>query len=97
MIGGDRYRFNEPKRFAINAKDWIFISDKLNCWVKILNEAHKITGVIGADKQGLGPDQFNQSEDAEARGSTLWILNTHNGRITGLVCRTCRRIDKSVG
>jgi hypothetical protein len=50
VIGGDRYRFNEPKCFAINAKDWIFISDKLNCWVKILNEAHKITGVIGADK-----------------------------------------------
>ena len=82
VIGGDRYRFNEPKYFAINENGWIFVSDEFNNQVKILNQVHEIVGIIGTGKKGLGPDQFNQPEGVEVRGNTLWISDTHNGRIT---------------
>jgi len=80
-IGGDGYRFNEPKYFAIDAKGWIIVSDEFNNQIKILNEAHEIVGVIGSGKLGLGPGEFNQPEGVEIRGGMLWVSDTHNGRI----------------
>ena len=82
VIGGERYRFNEPKYFTINAKGWIFVSDEFNNQIKILNEKHEIVGLIGTGKPGLGPNQFNQPEGVEVRGNTLWVSDTHNDRIT---------------
>ncbi len=81
-IGGDRYRFNEPKYFAINNSGWIFVVDEFNNQIKILNKDHEIVGVIGTGKSGLEDNAFNQPEGAEVRGDTLWISDTHNGRIT---------------
>lgn len=81
-IGGERYRFNEPKYFAINGKGAIFVVDELNNQVKILNKEHEIIGIVGSGKLGLGPNEFNRPEGAEIRGDTLWVSDTHNGRIT---------------
>lgn len=80
-IGGDRYRFNEPKYVAINEKGWIFVVDEFNNQIKILNKTFEIIGIIGTGKSGPGPNRFNQPEGAEIRGDTLWISDTHNGRI----------------
>jgi YVTN family beta-propeller protein len=77
-----RSNFNEPKYFTIDKNGWIIIADEFNNQVKILNEGHEIVGVIGTGESGLGDNQFNQPEGAEIRGATLWVSDTHNGRIT---------------
>lgn len=81
-IGGERYKFNEPKYFTITESGWIIVTDKFNNQVKILNQDHEIVGVIGTGTSGLAPNAFNQPEGAEVRGDTLWVSDTHNGRIT---------------
>ncbi len=81
-IGGDPYRFNEPKYFAINADGWIFVADEFNHQVKILNKTLEMVGVIGSGKSGPGANEFDQPEGAEIRGTTLWVSDTRNGRIT---------------
>ena len=81
-IGGERYKFNEPKYFTITESGWIIVTDEFNNQVKILNQDHEIVGVIGTGTSGLAPNAFNQPEGAEVRGDTLWVSDTHNGRIT---------------
>lgn len=81
-IGGDRYDFNEPKYFTIDRSGWIIIADEFNNQVKILNKDREIVGLIGTGRSGSGTDEFNQPEGAEIRGNTLWVSDTHNGRIT---------------
>lgn len=81
-IGGERYRFNEPKYLTISKSGWIIVSDEFNNQVKILNQDHEIVGLIGTGKSGDGPNAFNGPEGAEIRGDTLWVSDTHNGRIT---------------
>ena len=73
---------NEPKYFTITESGWIIVTDEFNNQVKILNQDHEIVGVIGTGTSGLGPNAFNQPEGAEVRGDTLWVSDTHNGRIT---------------
>ncbi len=80
-IGGERYRFNEPKYFAFNAQGWLFVADEFNNQIKILNKALEIVGVIGTGKSGTGTDQLDEPEGAEIRGATLWVSDTSNGRI----------------
>jgi YVTN family beta-propeller protein len=81
-IGGERYDFNEPKYFAINGNGWIFVADEFNHQVKILNKTLEMVGVIGSGKSGPGANEFDQPEGAEIRGTTLWVSDTRNGRIT---------------
>ena len=77
-----RGSFNEPKYFAIDKNGWIIVADEFNNQVKILNKDLEIVGVIGTGKSGLGPNEFNEPEGAEIRGNTLWVSDTHNGRIS---------------
>ena len=81
-IGGEPYRFNEPKYFAIDENGWIFVADEFNNQIKILNKDLEVVGIIGTGRSGLGPNEFNEPEGAEIRGATLWVSDTHNGRIT---------------
>ena len=63
-------------------RSWIFVVDEFNNQVKILNKSFDIVGIIGTGKSGLAANQFNQPEGAEIHGNTLWVSDTHNGRIT---------------
>jgi len=82
LIKEIRGSFNEPKYFTIDENGWIIVADEFNNQVKILNKELEIVGVIGTGESGSGANEFNQPEGAEIRGATLWVSDTHNGRIT---------------
>lgn len=78
---GAPYNFNDPKYLFVAADGTLYVADQNSNRIKIFSSGFMPVGVLGSEKSGSGPGQFDRPEGVLADGDRLWVADTHNDRI----------------
>ncbi|HEX9181454.1 MAG TPA: NHL repeat-containing protein [Burkholderiales bacterium] len=78
---GAPYNFNDPKYLFVAADGTLYVADQHNHRIKIFSPGFMPVGVIGSEKAGSGPGQFDRPEGVLADADRLWVADTYNDRI----------------
>lgn len=77
---GAALKLNGPKYLSFDG-DQIWLADEDNHRVLLLDQSHRLLGVLGSGKRGRGPDAYYKPEAVLARTPHVWVIDTYNDRI----------------
>ncbi|MGP1679968.1 MAG: NHL repeat-containing protein [Burkholderiales bacterium] len=77
---GTALKLNGPKYLSFDANR-IWLADEDNHRILLLDQGHRLLGVLGTGKRGRGPDAYNKPEAVLARAPHVWVIDTYNDRI----------------
>ena len=77
---GAELKLSGPKYLSFDG-DRIWLADEYNHRILLLDQRHRLLGVLGTGKRGRGPNAFYKPEAVLARAPHVWVIDTHNDRI----------------
>ncbi len=80
-IGEPGFIFNEPKYFASDRRGRLYVVDRYNNRIVILNRDYELFGRVATGKRREGARILHQPEGAEISGRRLWVSDTGHHRI----------------
>ncbi len=81
LLTGPRYEFSGPRYLDFDRSGRMYVADKYNHQVKVIDQNGKLLTVLGARRAGLGDGLFDRPEGVAIRGRDIWISDTYNHRV----------------
>lgn len=80
-IGGEAYRFNEPKYLTLDVRGWLYVADEYNDRLRILDAGGRQIESIAQARYNGTTVALSQPEGVAVQGAALWVSDTSNNRI----------------
>lgn len=81
VLVGPPYDFNGPRYLDFDARGRLYVADKYNNQIKILDADGNLVHILGDTRPGLAPGAFDRPEGVAIRGHQVWFSDTYNDRI----------------
>lgn len=81
VLTGEPYEFSGPRYLDFDRSGRMYVADKYNHQIKVIDQNGKLLTVLGAHRAGKGDGLFDRPEGVAIRDQNIWISDTYNDRI----------------
>ncbi len=81
ILTGLPYDFDGPRYMDFDSDARLYVADKYNNRIKIIEKNGQLIHVLGSNKKGKGEGMFNRPEGVEILLNDIWFSDTYNNRI----------------
>ena len=78
---GMPYEFSGPRYLAFDRSGRMYVADKYNHQVKVIDQNGKLLTVLGVGRAGEGDGLFDRPEGVAIDDTSIWISDTYNDRV----------------
>ena len=82
VFEGDKYSFNGPRYLDFDMHGRLYVADKYNHQIKVIDTDGSVVLVVGGPHSTYGPGYFRHPEGISIHADQVWFADTYNDRIT---------------
>lgn len=81
VLSGKSYEFSGPRYLDFDRSGRMYVADKYNHQIKIIDRNGKLLTILGAHRAGKGDGLFDRPEGVAISGQDIWLSDTYNNRV----------------